>query len=100
MTLLARLLLEALNIYVYIIIASVIVSWLIAFDVINTRNQQAANLVRLLGRATDPVYKPLRKYIPPLGGIDVTPIVVIFGIYLLQRIIIEVFAPYSLAAML
>lgn len=75
------LLLLALDIYVYIIIASVAVSWLIAFEVINVRNAKAANLVRLLDKATEPVYRPLRKFIPAIGGIDITPIIVIFGIY-------------------
>lgn len=89
MDLLAKLLLIALDIYVYIIIASVIISWLIAFDVISTRNPQAANLVRLLEKATEPVYRPLRKFIPPLGGIDITPIIVILIIYLLKNLIIK-----------
>lgn len=83
----ANLLSFALTIYVWIIIANVIVSWLIVFEVINTRNPQARNLVSLLNRATEPVFKPIRKYIPPLGGIDLTPIVVIIGIYLLQNLI-------------
>lgn len=89
MSLLGKLLYLALDIYMWIIIASVVVSWLIAFEVVNTRSPQAANLVRLLNKATEPVYKPLRKFIPPIGGIDITPIVVIFGIYLLQRIIAQ-----------
>ena len=80
-----------LDLYIYVIIASVIVSWLIAFDVINARNEKAANLLRLLDRATEPVYRPIRKYVPPIAGIDLTPIIVIFGIYILQRMIVEVF---------
>ena len=89
---LVEILLLALDIYSWIIIASVAVSWLIAFDVINIKNEQAANLVALLNRLTEPVYNPLRKYIPPLGGVDVTPIVVLFAIYMLQRIIIRLLA--------
>ena len=81
----------ALTVYIWIIIAGVIVSWLIAFEVINTRNPQAANLVRLLNKLTEPVYKPIRKFIPPIGGIDLTPIVVIIAIYLLQNAIIRIF---------
>ena len=89
MSLIAELLLLGLKVYFYIIIIQVIVSWLIAFDVINVRNPQAANLLRLLDRATEPVYKPLRKFIPPIGGIDITPIIVIFGIVLLENLIIR-----------
>ncbi|MBU0859875.1 MAG: YggT family protein [Alphaproteobacteria bacterium] len=87
MPLIADLLILALSIYSWIIIASVIVSWLIAFEVINTRNPQARNLVGLLNRVTEPVFKPIRKYVPPIGGIDLTPIIVIIGIYVLQHII-------------
>ncbi len=89
MGLIAQLLITALDIYIYIIIANVIISWLIVFDVVNIRNPKAANLICLLEKVTDPVYKPLRKYIPPIGGIDLTPIIIIFGIYLLQNIILR-----------
>lgn len=93
---LGQILLVLLDIYVWIIIASVIISWLIAFEVINVRNPQAANIVRLLNKVTEPVYKPIRKFIPPIGGIDITPIIVIIAIYLLQNLIAELFlfGPY------
>lgn len=91
MALIGDLLILALNIYMWVILIGVAVSWLIAFEVINTRNPQAANLVKLLGKLTEPVYKPVRKYIPPIGGIDLSPIVIIIGIYVLQTIIGRVF---------
>lgn len=91
MALIGDLLMLALNIYMWVILIGVAVSWLIAFEVINTRNPQAANLVTLLNKLTEPVYKPVRKYVPPIGGIDLTPIVVIIGIYILQTIINRVF---------
>lgn len=91
MSMIAQILLFGLKIYFYIIVVQVIVSWLIAFDVINAKNPQAANLLRLLDKATDPVYKPLRKFIPPIGGIDITPIIVIFGLYLLENAVVWVF---------
>ena len=87
MVFIGKILIFCLEVYFWVIIASVVISWLIAFEVVNTRNQQAANLVDLLNRATEPVYKPIRKYIPPIGGIDLTPIVVIFGIYILTDLI-------------
>jgi YggT family protein len=85
----------AIEIYVWIIIASAAVSWLIAFEVINIKNEQAANLVNLLNRLTEPVYKPLRKYIPPLGGVDITPIVVIFLLYLLRYILFRLLGAHA-----
>lgn len=87
MNILGSLLLFALDVYFWIIIISVVISWLIAFEVINVRNQRAQNLIGLLERVTEPVYRPIRKYIPPIGGIDISPIIVIFGIYLLSDLI-------------
>lgn len=88
---LGQVLIFLLDVCFWIIIIQVIISWLIAFEVINLRNPQAANFVRLLGRITDPVYKPLRKFIPPIAGIDLTPIIVIFVIYLLKNLVARVF---------
>ncbi|MFA5592569.1 MAG: YggT family protein [Micavibrio sp.] len=84
-------LLLLLDVCFWIIILQVILSWLITFDVINIRNPQAANFVRLIDRVTSPVYTPLRKIIPPIAGIDITPIIVIFGIYLLQGLVASIF---------
>ena len=81
-------------IYTLIIIASAIVTWLIAFEVINTSNPQTANLVRLLNKMTEPVYKPLRKYIPPIGGIDITPIIVIIVLALIDHLLAMIFLSY------
>lgn len=95
MMLIGKLLLLCLDVYFWIIIASVIISWLIAFDVVNAKNPQAQNLIRLLEKVTEPVYRPLRKFIPPIGGIDITPIIVIIGISIMRAIVINLFMmPY------
>jgi len=91
MAMIGELLILALNIYTFIIIVQVVLSWLIAFNVINTANPGANRLIEILGRLTDPVMQPLRKIIPPIGGIDITPIIVIFGIMILQRVIAIIF---------
>lgn len=91
---LGKLLLLVLDIFFWIIIIQVVMSWLIAFQVINTSNPQAQNLVRLLQKVTDPVYKPLRKIIPAIAGIDITPIIIIFGISLAKNAIASVFFGY------
>lgn len=80
-----------LQVYFWVIIVSVVASWLIAFEVINTRNPQAANLMRLLEKLTEPVYRPLRKFIPAIGGIDITPIIILFALQLLQNAIFKIF---------
>jgi len=90
MYLLWKLLDTTLVIYLWIILIHVAVSWLIILDVINIKSPQAKNLVDLLNKATEPVYKPLRKYIPPIGGIDITPMVVIFGIYILREVLARI----------
>lgn len=87
MSFLANILFLILDIYTWIIIAGVVISWLIAFDVINTKNPQARNLVDLINRLTEPVFKVFRKYIPPIAGLDLTPLIVILLIYLLKDII-------------
>lgn len=68
------------NLYILVIIIQVALSWLIAFEVINVNNPQARNLINLLKKLTDPVYKPVQKYVPPIGGIDLTPLIVIIGL--------------------
>ncbi len=87
MGMIAYLISLAFDIYIGIIVVQIAVNWLIIFDVINANNAQAQNLIELLKRATDPVYKPLRKYIPPIGGIDITPIIVILGLNLVRSLI-------------
>ena len=77
------LLIYALNLYFWLIILTVVVSWLVVFDVLNTRNKWVYKGCNLLNRATNPLILRLRKFIPPLGGMDLTPMVVIFGIYFL-----------------
>ena len=90
MNLLGTLLYHAIEIYTFIIILSVIVSWLVAFGVLNVANPQAANLVRLINRAVDPVLKPVQRYVPSIGGMDISPIIVIFGLIFLQRVVLNV----------
>ena len=72
------------QLYILIIIIQVGMSWLIAFELVNEENEAARNLTNLLKKLTDPVYKPVRKYVPPIGGIDLTSLVVIIGIQFLM----------------
>ncbi len=62
---------------IWIVIANAIMSWLIAFDVINMRNATARQVVRFIDAVTRPILRPFRRFIPPLGGIDVTPVILI-----------------------
>jgi YggT family protein len=77
----------ALDLYTWIIIASAILSWLIAFNVINIRNDVVRMIYNGVYQLTEPVLAPIRRRIPDLGGIDVSPIVLLLGIFLIQRVI-------------
>lgn len=91
MYIIGEILIFLLNVAFWIIIIQAVLSWLIAFEVVNVRNPQAANFIRLLDKITDPVFKPLRKVIPPIAGIDITPIIIIFAIYILKSIVASIF---------
>jgi len=73
----AYLILQILNIYEWIVIIAVIVSWLTAFNVINQYNNFVRSLLRILIALTEPVFRPIRKVIPAIGGLDLSPIVVV-----------------------
>ena len=81
------LLVLALTIYLYIVIASVIVNWLVVLQVLNIRNPVAKTMNDFLTRATDPAYKRIQKILPPVGGFDFSPLVLLIGITLLQRLL-------------
>ena len=80
----AALLIQVLEIYKWIVIAAVIVSWLTAFNVINQYNQFVRSLLRILIGLTEPVFRPIRKVIPAIGGLDLSPIIVFVIIWFLQ----------------
>lgn len=83
------LLIFLLNVFLWLIIISVVVSWLVAFDVLNTRNRWVYKLCEWLNRLTNPVVMPVRRVIPSLGGIDISPMVIILGIYFLQSLLYQ-----------
>ena len=76
-----------LQLYVWLLIASAILSWLIAFDVVNTRNQIVATIADFLWRITEPVLRPIRSMMPNLGGIDISPVILILIIFFIQSVI-------------
>jgi YggT family protein len=81
------LILKILDIYSGIIIASAIMSWLVAFGVVNVRNQFIRVIVDLLYRVTEPVLRPIRRILPNLGGIDISPVVALLLIIVVQHFI-------------
>jgi YggT family protein len=77
-----------LQLYIYVLVAAAIFSWLIAFNVVNPRNQFVLMVAQLLYAITEPVLRPIRRILPNMGGIDLSPIVVILIIVFIQSVII------------
>ena len=75
-----------LQVLVWIIIAQVIISWLVAFNVINTQSNFVRTLLDALDRLTAPLYRPIRRLMPDFGGIDFSPIVLILAIQILRKV--------------
>jgi YggT family protein len=82
-----------LDLYIYIVIAAAVLSWLVAFNVVNPRNQFVAMVGEFLYRITDPVLRPIRNMMPAMGGIDISPIILFLIIILIQRIIVYYIYP-------
>ena len=81
----------------YIIIAQAIISWLIAFNVINTQNDFMRTLLGALDRMTEPLYRPIRKILPDFGGIDFSPLVVLLLIYVARILLSGVASDIALS---
>jgi YggT family protein len=76
-----------LGLYTFVIIAAVVSSWLIAFGVLNTANHLVRQIVHVLNALTDPLFRRVRKIIPPIGGLDLSPIVVLIGVQFLNYVL-------------
>jgi YggT family protein len=77
-----------LSMYVFVLFAAAVLSWLVVFNVVNTRNPVVSMIGEFLYRITEPVLQPIRKRLPNFGGIDISFIVVILIIYFIQFVII------------
>lgn len=71
----------------WVFLIMIIMSWLISFNVINTRNQFVATVWRILNQITEPILRPIRRVVPPVGGLDLSPIIVFVIIFFLQSFI-------------
>ena len=83
----------ALQIYVWLLIASAVLSWLIAFNVINTRNQFVSTVWDSLYRVTEPALRPIRERLPNLGGLAISPIILLLIIFFIQSVIVRYIYP-------
>jgi len=80
---------KVIDIYTWIVIASAIMSWLVAFGVVNTRNQVIRFVVDFLYRVTEPVLRPIRRILPNLGGIDISPVILLLLLFFLRSLLAE-----------
>jgi YggT family protein len=97
---LLEVILLALQLYTYLIIASAILSWLVAFNVVNVRNDVVRSIWRFLDAVTEPALRPIRRILPNLGGIDISPVILILLIIFLQNLIARLMQQYIPATLL
>ena len=88
----------ALDLYWWIIIGSVVFSWLYAFNVVNPRSPFVAGVGNFLFQATEPLLKPIRRFMPNLGTIDVSPIILLLALTLVQQLLVLYVAPAIIRA--
>jgi len=82
-----------ITIYLWIIIVNALLSWLVAFNIINTQNRFVFSVLDATHKMTDPVLNKIRSFIPNFGSIDISPVVLILILMFLRNIIFEIFAP-------
>lgn len=78
-----------LDLYMWVFIVSAVMSWLIMFNVINTYNRFVATVMDILARLTEPLLRPIRRVVPVMGGLDLSPMVAIFGIFFVRLLLRE-----------
>jgi YggT family protein len=83
----------ALSIYTWLIIGSAIFSWLYAFNVVNSRNQFVGAVGEFLFRVTEPALRPIRRILPDLGGIDISPVILLLIIFFIRQLLWTTIAP-------
>ncbi len=82
-----------IRVYIWLLIASVVLSWLVSFNIINTHNRFVYVVGDFLHRVTEPVLRPVRNLLPSMGGIDISPVIVILALYFLRDLAFEYLRP-------
>ena len=84
---------SVISIYLWVIIINALLSWLVAFNILNTQNRFVFSVLDTTYKLTDPVLNKIRRFVPTFGSIDISPIILILGLMFLRNIIFEFFAP-------
>jgi YggT family protein len=83
-----------ITVYIWILIASVVLSWLVAFNIVNTGNRTVYQVRDVLDRLTEPLLRPIRNLLPSIGGIDISPIILILALYFIRDLAFEFLRPF------
>ena len=84
---------SVINIYIWLIIINAVLSWLVAFNVLNTQNRFVFSLLNATHQLIDPVLNKIRRFIPNLGSIDISPVVLILLLIFIRNLFFELLAP-------
>ena len=84
---------NVVSLYIWVLIINAIISWLVAFNVLNTSNRFVYSVLEISYKLTEPPLSFIRKYIPSIGSIDISPIILILGLMFLRNLVFETFAP-------
>ena len=82
-----------ISIYLWVIIINALLSWLVAFNILNTQNRFVFSVLDTTYKLTDPILNKIRKFIPTFGSIDISPIILILALMFLRNLVFEIFAP-------
>jgi YggT family protein len=84
-----------ISIYIWVLIAQAVLSWLIVFGIVNTRNRAVVTIGDMMWRLTDPALRPIRRILPDLGGIDISPVVLILLLWFIRSLMWEELGPVA-----
>ena len=84
---------SVISIYLWVIIINALLSWLVAFNILNTQNRFVFSVLDTTYKLTDPVLNKIRRFVPTFGSIDVSPIILILALMFLRNLVFEIFAP-------
>jgi len=82
-----------ISIYLWVIIINALLSWLVAFNILNTQNRFVFSVLETTYKLTDPVLNKIRRFVPTFGSIDVSPVILILALMFLRNLVFEIFAP-------
>ena len=82
-----------ITIYLWVIIVNALLSWLVAFNILNTQNRFVFSVLDTTYKLTDPILNKIRRFVPTFGSVDISPIILILGLMFLRNLVFEIFAP-------